>query len=130
MLLLSSNDLFLQNLTFVVFKRHFFWAPWVGWNDCVVIVTCPLCMLGKFSFFLLSSADFFSKLTFSRNNFRNIIGVTNCLDPDQNRHSIGRVLGPNCLQRVVASKERVIVIQEPTTRIFRVLVWFDFVDQP
>ena len=38
---------------------------------------------------LLLSADFFSKLTFSKNNFRNTIRVSNSLDPDQDRHSVG-----------------------------------------
>ena len=53
---------------------------------------------------LLSSADFFSKLIFSKNYFRNIIRVlvSNCLDPDQDRHSVGPDLGPNCLQRLLA----------------------------
>ena len=26
--------------------------------------------------------------------------VSNCLDPDQDRHSVGPYLGPNCLQRL------------------------------
>ena len=41
----------------------------------------------------------------------------NCLNPDQDRHSVSTDLGPNCLQRlsadnekVAASKERVITI--------------------
>ena len=51
---------------------------------------------------LLSSADFFSKLTFSKKNFRNIIRVSNGLDPDQDRHSVGPDLGPNCLQMLLA----------------------------
>ena len=38
----------------------------------------------------LSSMEFLSKLTFSKNkSFRNTIKVSNCLDPD---------LGPNCLK--------------------------------
>ena len=48
----------------------------------------------------LSSADFFSKSTFSKNSFRSSIRVSNGLDPDQNGHSVGPDLGPNCLQRV------------------------------
>ena len=43
----------------------------------------------------LSSADFFSTSTFSNNSFRNIIGVTNSLDPDQAGHSVGLDLAPN-----------------------------------
>ena len=39
-------------------------------------------MLGNFACFLLSD-DFFSKLTFSNNSFRNTITVSNSLIPDQ-----------------------------------------------
>ena len=51
--------------------------------------------------FLLSSVDFFSKLTFSKNSFRNTIRVANALDPDQDRQT-GPDLGPNRLQRLSA----------------------------
>ena len=68
---------------------------------------------------LLSSADFFkikfikirntikcfccqllisSKLTLKK--IRNTIRVSNGLDPDQDKHSVGPDLGPNCLQRL------------------------------
>ena len=50
----------------------------------------------------LSSADFFSKSTFSKNSFRNTIRVSNSLDQDQVRHFVGPDLGPNCLQKVSA----------------------------
>ena len=53
-------------------------------------------MLGNFAF-SLSVASFL--LTFS-NFFRNIIKVTNILDPDQAQHFVGPGLGPNCLQRL------------------------------
>ena len=46
----------------------------------------------------LSSADFFSKSTFSKNCSRNTIRVSNSLDPDQAGHFVGPGLGPNCLQ--------------------------------
>ena len=61
----------------------------------------------------LSSDDFFSKLTFSKITFRNTIGISNSLDPDQDKRNVGPDLGPNCLQRLSAddnlatSKERV-----------------------
>ena len=61
---------------------------------------------------LLSSVSFFSKLSFSKNSFRNTIRVSNSLDPGQDRHSVGPDLGTNCLQKlsaddkVAASKER------------------------
>ena len=58
-----------------------------------------LCPLGVFPA-LLSSADFFSKSTFSKNSFRNTIRVSNSLDPDQARHFVGPDLGPNCLQKL------------------------------
>ena len=48
---------------------------------------------------LLSSADFFSKVTISKNSFRNTIRVSNSLDPDQDRRSVGPDLGPNCVER-------------------------------
>ena len=41
----------------------------------------------------------FVKFAFSKNSFRNTIRVSNGLDPDQDRHSVGPDLGPNCLQR-------------------------------
>ena len=47
---------------------------------------------------LLSSADFFSKPTLSKNSFRNTIRVLNRFDPEQVQHSDGPDLGPNCLQ--------------------------------
>ena len=59
-------------------------------------------MLGIFFILLLSSADFFQKLTFSKKSFRNTIKVSNSLDPDQDRHFVGPDMGPNCLQRVLA----------------------------
>ena len=49
---------------------------------------------------LLSSADLFSKLTYSKNSFRNTIRVSKGLDSDQDRLCIGPDLGPNCLQRL------------------------------
>ena len=48
---------------------------------------------------LLSSAEF-SKLTFSKNSFKNTIRVSKSLDPGQDRHYVGPDLGPNCLQRL------------------------------
>ena len=53
------------------------------------------------------SADFFSKSTFSKNYFRNTIRVSNNLDPDQVQHFVWPDLGPNCLQRLSAGRQRV-----------------------
>ena len=55
-------------------------------------------MLGIFHA-LIVVCNLFSKLTFSKNSFRNTISVSNRLDPDQDRHSFSPDLGPNCLQR-------------------------------
>ena len=59
--------------------------------------------------FFLSSADFFSKSTFSKNSLENII-VSNSLDSDQARHFVRPDLDPNCLKRLSAddiSRKRV-----------------------
>ena len=52
--------------------------------------------------FLFSSADFF-KIKFSLKNKppRTTIKVSNSLDPDQDRHSVGLHLGSNCLQKAI-----------------------------
>ena len=60
-----------------------------------------LCLLGILHA-CSSSADFFSKSTFSKNTFMNTIRVSNSLDPDQVRHFVGPDLDPNCLQRLSA----------------------------
>ena len=54
----------------------------------------------------LSSAEFFSKLTFSKYSFRNTIKVSNSLDPDQVRQNVGPDLVPNCLQKISADDTR------------------------
>ena len=56
------------------------------------------------------SADLFSKSTFFNISFRNIIRVSNSLDPDQARQNVGPDLGPNCLQMLSAdatSRQRI-----------------------
>ena len=55
-------------------------------------------MLGKFACFLSSAVFFFSKSTFSKNSFRNVMKVSNSMDPDLARRFVGPDLGPNCLQ--------------------------------
>ena len=60
--------------------------------------------------FLLSPNIYFSKSSFPKHSFRNIIRVSNSLDPDQARHLVGPDLGPNCLPRLSAdgaSRQRV-----------------------
>ena len=46
---------------------------------------------------------FLSKSTFSKNSFRNIIRVSNSLDPDQADVFVWPDLGPNYLQKVSSS---------------------------
>ena len=57
---------------------------------------------GYFFMLLLTSADFFTNLTFSKSLkiFMKTIKVSNRLATDQDRHSVGPDLGPNCLQRL------------------------------
>ena len=54
----------------------------------------------KYFMLMLSSADFFFKFNSFKRSFRNSIGMSNGLDPDQDRHVVGPDLGPNCLQRL------------------------------
>ena len=44
----------------------------------------------------------FSKITFSKNSFRDTIRASNSLNPDQARHFVIRDLGTNCSQRISA----------------------------
>ena len=64
----------------------------------MIFLILLLGMLGNF----LSSADFSQNLTFSKNSYTNTIRVSNNLDPDQDQHSVGPDLDPNCLQRLTA----------------------------
>ena len=57
--------------------------------------TCKLLHCWVFLILLLSSGDFFSKLTFPKNSFRNTIKDLDSLNPDQDRRSVGPDLGPN-----------------------------------
>ena len=50
----------------------------------------------------LTKSKAYNAITFSKNSFRNIIRVSNSLDPDQAGHFVGPDLGPNCLQRISA----------------------------
>ena len=50
----------------------------------------------------LSSADFFFKINCFKKLFQESGRVSNSLDSDQDRHSVGPDLDPNCLKRVTA----------------------------
>ena len=49
---------------------------------------------------LMSSADCFSK-----NSFSNTIRLSNCLEPDQDRRSVGPDMGSNGLQKLSADNK-------------------------
>ena len=49
---------------------------------------------------LLLSSDFFQNNFLKKKSLA--IDVSNCLDPDQDRDSVGPDLGPNCLHRLSA----------------------------
>ena len=70
-----------------------------------------LCMLGNFSCFCCRLLTFF-KITFPKKSFRNSTRVSNGLDPDQDRHSVGPDLGPNCLPRLSADDKSTLVRTE------------------
>ena len=72
----------------VIFQMHFFLGA---------LRVKALCMLANFSSFSVV-CRYFSKLTFHQNYFRNTIRVSNSLDPDQVRRSVGPDLGPNGLR--------------------------------
>ena len=64
---------------------------------------------GKF-FMLFCRLLIFFKINFLKNSFRNIIRMSNSLDPDQARRFVGPDLGQNCLPRLsadVTGKQRV-----------------------
>ena len=57
--------------------------------------------------FLWSSADIFQNDFFlggggGGNSFMNTMIGSNSLDPNQDRHSVGHDLGPNCFRRISA----------------------------
>ena len=52
----------------------------------------------------LSSADFFSKLTFSKNSFGNNIRVSNSLDQDQAQNFVNPDLWYKLLARVISRR--------------------------
>ena len=76
--------------------------------------------------FLLSSADFFSKLTFSKNSLKNSIRVSDNLDPDQDRHSVGPDLDLNFLQKLSAFISHPLAMKELRVVIFSVC-WLPYV---
>ena len=80
-------------------------------DDVKMLPSCPppgMAFLQLFACWVilhvwLTSADIFStKLSVFKNSFWSTIRVSNSLDPDQDRHSVGPDLDPNCLQGLLA----------------------------
>ena len=69
------------------------------------VLYLSICMLGNCSCF------YFRLLTFLKIKFlkikppRTTIRVSNSLDPDQDRHSVGLHLSSNCLQRAIGRRQ-------------------------
>ena len=55
--------------------------------------------------FLFSSADFLQNQVLKIKPPRTTIRVSNSLDPDQDRHSVGLHLGSNCLQKAIGRRQ-------------------------
>ena len=55
--------------------------------------------------FLFSSADFLQNQVFENKPPMTTIGVSNSLDPDQGKHSVGLHLGSNCLQKAIGRRQ-------------------------
>ena len=69
------------------------------------VLYLPICMLGNCSCFYLRLLTFFEIKFFKNKPPRTTIRVSNSLDPDQDRHSIGLHLGSNCLQKAIGRRQ-------------------------
>ena len=75
--------------------------------EIAAVIKCRLiiCILGDFSSICFHLLIVF-KLTFSKLVMNTIRAkVSNTLDPNQERHSVGADLGPNCLQKVISRRQ-------------------------
>ena len=59
-------------------------------------------MLGNFHAFVAVCCLFFQNKLFKEILSGTLVRVSNGFDPDQDRHSVGPDLSPNCLQRLSA----------------------------
>ena len=55
--------------------------------------------------FSFSSADFLQNQVFKNKPPRTTIRVSNSLDPDEDRHSVGLQLGSDCLQKAIGRRQ-------------------------
>ena len=87
---------------FVLYYRHAISALTVKKNSDQSALLTLHAGITFFLFFFCCLLIFFSRLTFSKISFRNMIRMSNSLDPDLARHFVVPDLGPNCLQRLSA----------------------------
>ena len=69
----------------------------------------------------MSAVVFFSKLFVSKNYFRNIIRVSNSLDPDQDQHFLARI----CIQlfaKVISRRKKVLLARKELKYLFDFMV--------
>ena len=70
------------------------------------VLYLSICMLGNCSCFYFRLLTFFKIKFFKNKSPRTTIGVSNSLDPDQDRHSGDLHLGSNCLQKVIDRRQK------------------------
>ena len=75
--------------------------------------------------FLFSSADFLQNQVFNNKPLRFTIRVSNSLNPDQDRHSVGLHLGSNCLQKAIGRRQNYPLackeLKQVNTLVFNIL---------
>ena len=83
-------------------------------DDVKMLPSCPppgMAFLQLFAFsvifhvFFVINLFFLFKIIFFLNSFKNTIRVSNSLDPDQDRHSVGPDLDPNFLHVLSADQK-------------------------
>ena len=74
-------------------------------HDFANVLYLSICMLGNCSCFYFRLLTFFKLKVFLNKPPRTTIRVSNSLDPDQDRHSIGLHLGSNCLQKAIGRRQ-------------------------
>ena len=76
-------------------------------NDTLFCKRPVLIYLHARELFMFSflSADFLQNQVFKNKPPRTTIRVSNSLNPDQDRHSVGLQLGSNCLQKAIGRRQ-------------------------
>ena len=69
------------------------------------VLYLSICMLGNCSCFYFRLLTFFKIKFFTNKPAEITIGVSNSLDPDQDRRSDGLHLGSNCLQKAIGKRQ-------------------------